>query len=96
MAYANLGRNRKKTFLVILSLSLAIVLLAVTFLFANGFSMEKYLKNQICADFIVGNTDYFRFRLSEDSALSRETVHEIKKNTKAEKAEKPGLFREIR
>ena len=85
MAYANLGRNRKKTFLVILSLSLAIVLLAVTFLFANGFSMEKYLKNQICADFIVGNTDYFRFRLSEDSALSRETVHEIKENTKVEK-----------
>ena len=85
MALANLGRNKKKTVLVVVSLSLSVVLLAVTFQFTGGFSMEKYLAEKTCADFIVGSTDYFRFRGgSPDSGISEETVETIQANTEME------------
>lgn len=86
MALANLGRNKKKTVLVVVSLSLSVVLLAVTFQFTGGFSMEKYLAEKTCADFIVGSTDYFRFRGGRpDSGISEETVKMIQANTEIER-----------
>ena len=86
MALANLGRNKKKTILVVVSLSLSVVLLAVTFQFTGGFSMEKYLAEKTCADFIVGSTDYFRFRGGRpDSGISEETVKMIQANTEIER-----------
>lgn len=85
MAFANLGRNKKKTFLVVVSLSLSVVLLAVTLLFTGGFSMEKYLEEKNCADFIVGNTDYFRFRMNGDeSGISQKDVAAIQEQVKIE------------
>ena len=85
MALANLGRNKKKTILVVVSLSLSVALLAVTFQFTGGFSMEKYLAEKTCADFIVGSTDYFRFRGGRpDSGISEETVKTIQANTEME------------
>ena len=70
MAFANLGRNKKRTALVVVSLSLSVVLLALTFQFTGGFSMEKYLEQKTCADFIVGNTDYFRFQANGPNPAS--------------------------
>lgn len=82
MAFANLGRNKKKTVLVVVSLSLSVVLLAVTLLFTGGFNMEKYLAEKNCADFIVGNTDYFRFRAyGPESGISQEDVAMIQEHT---------------
>lgn len=60
MALANLGRNCKKTVLVILSLSLAVVMLQIVFTFANGFDMDKYLRTWVVSDYIVGFADYFQ------------------------------------
>ncbi|CUX31399.1 ABC transporter permease [Clostridium sp. C105KSO13] len=59
MAWANLGRNRKKTVLVIVSLSLAVVLLNIAVMFTNGFDMDKYLQSKVVTDFVVGSADYF-------------------------------------
>ena len=85
MALANLGRDKKKTVLVVVSLSLSVVLLAVTFQFTGGFSMEKYLAEKTCADFIVGSTDYFRFRGGiSGSGISEETVKTIQATTEIE------------
>ena len=85
MALANLGRNKKKTVLVVVSLSFSVVLLAVTLLFTGGFSMERYLEKQTCADFIVGNTDYFRFRANTpESGMSEEDIRLIQQNTEIE------------
>ena len=82
MAFANLGRNKKKTVLVVVSLSLSVVLLAVTLLFTGGFSMEKYLAEKNCADFIVGNTDYFQFRADgPESGISQEDAAMIQEHT---------------
>lgn len=80
MALANLGRNRKKTILVVLSLSLAVVLLQVTYTFTNGFDMDKYLRNWVVSDFIVGNADYFQTGNSlfgEETSVPESTIAEV-------------------
>ncbi len=59
MAWANLGRNKGKTTVTILSLTLAVVLLQMTTLFTNGFDMEKYLRDRSSCDFILADGSYF-------------------------------------
>ena len=80
MAFANFGRNKRKTVLVVISLSLSVVLLNLLVTFTRGFDMEKYLAKQTCADFIVSSTDYFRYNRSE-SYISQEQIKQIKTNT---------------
>lgn len=80
MAFANLGRNKIKTTLVIISLALSVVLLNILVTFTGGFDMEKYLAKQTCADFIVSSTDYFRFNHAE-SFLTPEQIAQIDANT---------------
>lgn len=80
MAFANLGRNKRKTVLVVISLSLSVVLLNILVTFTGGFDMEKYLAKQTCADFIVSSTDYFRYNNSS-SYISQEQIDQIKANT---------------
>lgn len=80
MAFANLGRNKKKTILVMASLALAVVLLNVVTMFVGGFDMDKFLSQQTCADFIVSTTDYFRFTHGVDSFITPENVTEIEEN----------------
>ncbi|MGM9589278.1 MAG: ABC transporter permease [Faecousia sp.] len=72
MARANLGRSGKKTALVIVSLSLAVVLLNLLTTFVTGFDMDKYLSQRSCADFVVSTPDYFNYRgftLTEEDIL---------------------------
>lgn len=81
MAFANLGRSKSKTILVVISLGLSVVLLNVLVTFTNGFDMEKYLEKQSCADFIVSSTDYFRSAHNIDSYISRDMIEQIETNT---------------
>ena len=84
MALANLGRNRLKMLVVILSMALSVVLLSVLCAFVGGFDMEKYLSKQTCADFIVGKTDYFNFQAhGTESGLSEGEIAEIKAGTES-------------
>ncbi|MDD2992645.1 MAG: FtsX-like permease family protein [Pygmaiobacter sp.] len=62
MALANLGRSGKKTALVVISLSLAVVLMQVTYSLATGFDMDKYLRNFVTTDFVVADAGYFQSR----------------------------------
>ena len=80
MAFANLGRNKRKTVLVVISLSLSVVLLNFLVTFTGGFDMEKYLAKQTCADFIVSSTDYFRYNYSS-SYITQEQIEQIEENT---------------
>lgn len=81
MALANLGRNRSKTVLVVLSLALSVVLLNVLVTFTGGIDTEKYLAKQTCADFIVSSTDYFRFRYGTEDFFSQDVITDIQANT---------------
>lgn len=80
MAFANLGRNKRKTVLVVISLSLSVVLLNVLVTFTGGFDMDKYLAKQACADFVVSATGYFRNSYS-GSFISREQIEQVRANT---------------
>ncbi len=79
MAIANLGRNKKKTLLVVLSLSLAVVLFQGTYLFACGFDMDKYLEKFVISDFILGDATYFQVSrlFSGETALPEEEIERI-------------------
>lgn len=83
MAFADLGRSRSRTALIIVSLALSVVLLNVLASFTGGFDMEKYLSAQTCADFIVGSTDYFRAAVDSGKTISQAQVDEIRANTSA-------------
>lgn len=78
MAEANLGRSRRKTALVVVSLSLAVVLLNLLTTFVTGFDMDKYLSHRSCADFVVSNPDYFYYR---GFTLTEEDVLPVRENT---------------
>ena len=82
MAFANLGRNKKKTVLVVLSLALSVTLFNALCAFVGGFSMEKYVSSMTCADFIVSTPDYFRYNPA-DEFITPEQIEEIATNTKA-------------
>lgn len=51
MAFANLGRNKKRTVMVICSLSLGLVLLSCFYAKDAAFDMEKYLSELTISDF---------------------------------------------
>lgn len=80
MAWANLGRSRSKTVVTILSLTLAVVLMNLVYMFANGFDMEKYLSGQAVTDFVLGHADYFQtgacFR-SAEQALPEDVIAQV-------------------
>ena len=82
MAFANLGRNKKKTVLVVLSLALSVTLFNALCAFVGGFSMEKYVSSMTCADFIVSTPDYFRFNPAGEF-ITPEQIEEIAANTKS-------------
>lgn len=81
MAWANLGRSRGKTAITITSLSLAVLLLNMTFTFANGFDMDKYLAD-VVSDFIVSDAGYFQTGnlWSAERALPEETISMLEAN----------------
>ena len=85
MAFANMGRNKRKTVLVFFSLALAIVLLNCVFLFTSGFDTEKWLTQTVTFDFVVGKSDYFKFKGTAlgNEGLTEEDIAYISENTEA-------------
>lgn len=65
MAIANLGRNKKRTLLVIFSLGLAAVLLNSVFTLVNGFDEEAYVNNFLDKDFIISTAEYFNYQFGK-------------------------------
>ena len=86
MAFANMGRNKKKTILVFVSLALALVVLNSVNLFVGGFDTEKWLESRTVKDFVVGSDGYFKFKgarslydenFVNDIAYIRENVNAV-------------------
>ena len=55
LAFANMGRNRKKAVIVIASLSLSLVLINATYGLVKGFSFESYVQDYLMKDMQVGH-----------------------------------------
>jgi len=58
MALSNLGRNKKKTIFVILSLSLSVILLCIVFTGVESFQVDQYLEQRLVGDVMVGSLRY--------------------------------------
>ena len=79
MALANLGRNRKRTVLVIVSMTLSLVLFNTVFTFASGFDIDKYIAKFVNTDFVISTADYFQFQYETSSNdLSESFVESVK------------------
>lgn len=75
MAFANLGRNRKKTVIVIFSLSLSVILLELVMTAVGSFRIEEYLEERIAGDFMVGNANFTRTAPREyDFSIDKELL----------------------
>lgn len=65
LAGANMARNKKKTLLVIASLSLSLMLLNATWCLVKGFSFDKYVKNYLIGDMRISHFSASNFSTNE-------------------------------
>lgn len=66
MAAANLGRNKKRTVLVVISMSLSLVLFNTAYTFSIGFDMDKYLSNFVDTDVLVSHANLINYAYRGD------------------------------
>lgn len=59
MALANVGRNKKRAVLVVVSLSLSIVLLNAVVTLSGSIDMDKFIAKFSDTDFLIAHADYF-------------------------------------
>jgi len=64
IALTNLGRNKKRTILVVISLSLSLVLLNTVFTLSQSIDMDKFLSKFVDTDFLIAHADYFQNKFS--------------------------------
>lgn len=82
MARYNMVRNKKKTILVIISISLSLIILNSVVTFVKGFSMDKFIGRKASTDFIVANANYFnlnRLFMKKNDVISEEMINNINK-----------------
>lgn len=78
MAIANVRRNKGKTTLVIVSLTLSLVLFNTIFSFTKGFSMDRLLDRFVISDYLLGSAKYFQANLrSDDDGVSESFIEEV-------------------
>lgn len=81
MALSNLGRNRKRTILVIISMTLSLVLFNTVFTLSSGFDIDKYVGKFVNKDFVISTADYFKFNFERsESDLSVSMVQAVEQN----------------
>lgn len=74
MAVANLGRNKKRTTLVIISMALALVLFNTVYTMSIGFDMDKYLSTFVETDFLVSHANLVNYVYTGDEDTVTETM----------------------
>lgn len=78
MAMANIGRNKKRTALVIVSLSLSIVLLNTVVTLSGSIDMDKFLSKFSDTDFLIAHADYFNNDyLGAENAVSESFISAV-------------------
>lgn len=81
MALSNLGRNKSRMIIVILSLSLSLVLLNTVFTLSQSIDLDKYLSKFVDTDFLVAHADYFQ---NDFSGTENQTTESFIKSVKAQ------------
>ncbi|RKJ52726.1 ABC transporter permease [bacterium 1XD42-1] len=85
MALANLGRNRKRTVLVIVSMTLSLVLFNTVFTLSSGFDIDKYIAKFMDTDFVISNADFFQYQVEKgEHDLSETFIEAVRQNSSFE------------
>lgn len=79
MAFSNIFRNKKKAFVVIISLSISMILLNSVYTMVSGFDMDEFLKGQMGSDFSIGDATFYRWKFHDknSNAVTEELCDEI-------------------
>ncbi|MEW9094891.1 MAG: FtsX-like permease family protein [Clostridiaceae bacterium] len=90
MAFSNIFRSKRKTTIVIMSLSLSIIILNFVATLISGFSMDLYLQEYIRGDFVIGDSTYHTHYVdfNEQPTLTREICDDIEKNNDVARIDK--------
>ncbi len=81
MALANLSRNRKRTVLVIVSMTLSLILFNTVFTLSRGFDIDKYISKFLDTDFVISTANYFQFQFEKsENDLSESFIEAVKQN----------------
>jgi len=81
MARSNLGRNKTRTAILVISMSLSLILLNSIYTISQGFDMDKYLAKFVQTDFVLAHANYFnvvKLFNSADDALSPRYIDAVK------------------
>ena len=76
VAWNNMSRSRKKTAVVVLSLTLSMVLVNTLFTFLHGVDMDQFIRFQITGDFVVKQSE--NASVVERDDLRKITPEEVK------------------
>lgn len=78
MAAANLGRNKKRTILVVISMSLSLVIFNTVYTMSLGFDMDKFLSTFVETDFLVSHANMINYSYSgEDDTVTDSMISAI-------------------
>ena len=77
MSFSNLGRNKKRTFITVVSISLSLVLLNTVYTLTGSFDMDKFVSKFIDVDFQVAHAAYFKNKFRNDTPVSKTTISAI-------------------
>ena len=81
MALSNLSRNKRKTVLTVISMSLSLILLNSVYTVTGGFDMNKFLNRFLTTDFVIGHANYFNNNLflNEKDEVSQRMINALSK-----------------
>lgn len=74
MAAANLGRNKKRTALAVVSMSLSLVLFNTIYTLSIGFDMDKYLSTFVETDYLISHAALVNYSYSGDTDTVTESI----------------------
>ncbi len=66
MAFSNLGRNKKRTVIAVLSMSLSLVLMNTVFCLSNSLDLDKFVSNMIDVDYQLAHASYFNLKYRDE------------------------------
>lgn len=78
MAAANLGRNKKRTTLVVISMALSLVLFNTIYTMSLGFDMDKFLSTFVETDYLVSHANMINYGyIGEDDTVTESIISAI-------------------
>jgi len=77
MALSNMARNKKKTMVVVLSMSLSVILLTEVVTLTKSFSIDQYLESMLTGDFMISSASLTNYSSTADLTLAEDFYNAV-------------------